>query len=67
MEQKQSLNKIADFLEKIVGNIRQGHITFSDDCKLDRPENVIPNIDVDRRTKPDVTATSAEIELKWEE
>lgn len=64
MEQKQSLNKIADFLEKIVGNTRQGHITFLDDCKLDRPENVIPNIDVDHRTKPDVTATSAEIELK---
>lgn len=67
MEEEQSLNEIADFLERIAGDLRQGHITFSDDCKLDLPENVILNIDVDRRTKPDVTATSAEIEFKWKE
>jgi amphi-Trp domain-containing protein len=67
MEEEQSLNEIADFLERIAGDLRKGKIIFSDDCKLDLPENVRLNIDVDRRTKPDVTATSAEIELKWEE
>lgn len=67
MEEEQNLHEIADFLERIVGSFRQDNITFSDDCKLDLPENVILNIDVDRRPKPDVTATSAEIELKWKE
>lgn len=67
LEEEQNLNDIADFLERIAGNLRQGNIIFSDDCKLDLPENVILNIDVDRRSKPDVTATSAEIELKWTE
>lgn len=67
MEEEQSLNEIADYLENIAGDLRQGNITFSDDCKLDLPENVILNIDIDRRTKPDVKATSVEIELKWKE
>lgn len=67
LEEEKSLNEIADFLERIAGNLRQGNIIFSDDCKLDLPKNVILNIDVDRRSKPDVTATSAEIELKWTE
>lgn len=67
MEEEKSLNEIADFLEKIAGDLRQGNITFADDCKLDLPKNVILNIDVDRRKKPDTTATNAEIELKWKE
>ncbi|MGK7391075.1 MAG: amphi-Trp domain-containing protein [Candidatus Cyclobacteriaceae bacterium M2_1C_046] len=67
LEEEQSLSDIADFLEGIAGDLRQGNITFSDDCKLELPEKVILNIDVDRRTKPEVTATSAEIELKWTE
>ncbi len=67
MEEEQSLAEIADFLERIAGNIRQGNMILSDDCKLDLPRNVILNIDVDRRTKPDVTATSVEIQLKWKE
>lgn len=67
MEEEQSLTEIADFLERIAGNLRQGNIIFSDDCKLDLPKNVILNIDVDRRTKTDGAATSTEIELKWTE
>lgn len=54
-------------MEEIARNIREGHIAFPDDFELDLPENVVLNIDVDRRTKPDVTSTSIETELKWKE
>jgi len=66
-EEEQSLTDIADFMEEIAGSLRQGKIAFPDDFELDLPENVILNIDVDRRTKPEVTSTSIEIELKWKE
>ena len=66
-EEEQNLSEIADFLERIAVNVRDGNIVFSDYVKLDLPENVILNIDVDSRSKDGVTATTAEIELKWTE
>jgi len=67
MEEERSLTEIADFMERIAGNLRQGNIRFSDDFKLDLPDDVRLNIDVDRRTKPDESSTSIEIELKWKD
>lgn len=67
LEEEQSLMEIADFLEKIAQNLRDGNLHFSDDLELSLPERVVLDIDVDRRKKPDVTATSVEIELKWTE
>jgi amphi-Trp domain-containing protein len=64
-EEEQSLTEIADFMEEVAASLRQGKIAFPDDFELDLPEQVILNIDVDRRAKPDVTSTSIEIELKW--
>ena len=66
-EEEQSLAEIADFMEDVAGRLREGKIAFPDDFELDLPEDVILNIDVDRRAKPDVTSTSIEIELKWKE
>lgn len=66
-EEERSLTEIADFMEEVVGSLRQGKIAFPDDFELDLPENVVLNIDVDRRKKTDVTSTSIEIELKWKE
>jgi amphi-Trp domain-containing protein len=65
-EEEHSVEEIADFME-VAGSIRQGRIAFPDDFELDLPENVILNIDVDRRTKTEGTSTSIEIELKWKE
>jgi len=66
-EEEQSLAEIADFMEEVAGSLRQGSIAFPDDFELDLPEDVVLNIEVDRRTKPDVISTSIEIELKWKE
>lgn len=67
LEEEQSLMEIADFLEKVAQNLRDGNLHFSDDLELSLPERVVLDIDVDRRKKHDVTATSVEIELKWTE
>lgn len=66
-EKEQSLAEIADFLENVAQNLRNGTLSFSDELELSLPERVVLDIDVDRRNKPDVTATSVEIELKWAE
>jgi len=66
-EEEHNLEEIADFLEEVAESLRQGRIAFPDDFELDLPEDVVLNIDVDRRTKPDVISTSIEIELKWKE
>jgi amphi-Trp domain-containing protein len=66
-EEEKSLAEIADLLEDVAGRLRQGSIVFPDDFELDLPEDVVLNIDVDRRTKSEVTSTSIEIELKWKE
>ena len=66
-EEEHSLEEIADFMEEVAGSLRQRRIAFPDDFELDLPEDVVLNIDVDRRMKPDVTSTSIEIELKWKE
>jgi len=66
-EEEHNVEEIADFMEEVAESLRQGRIAFPDDFELDLPEDVVLNIDVDRRTKPDVTSTSIEIELKWKE
>jgi amphi-Trp domain-containing protein len=66
-EEEHSVEEIADFMEEVAGSIRQGRIAFPDDFELDLPDNVVLNIDVDRRTKTEGTSTSIEIELKWKE
>lgn len=66
-EEEQSLAEIADFMEGVAEQLQQGKITFPDSFELELPEHVVLNIDVDRRTKADVTSTSIEIELKWKE
>jgi amphi-Trp domain-containing protein len=66
-EEEHSVEEIADFMEEVAESIRQGRIVFPDDFELDLPENVVLNIDVDRRTKTEGTSTSIEIELKWKE
>ncbi|NBC85361.1 MAG: amphi-Trp domain-containing protein [Bacteroidetes bacterium] len=66
-EEEHNLEEVADFMDEVAESLRQGRIAFPDDFELDLPEDVVLNIDVDRRTKPDVTSTSIEIELKWKE
>ncbi|MGM0546523.1 MAG: amphi-Trp domain-containing protein [Bacteroidota bacterium] len=67
LEEEQSLEEIADFLEQKANELRNGEISFSNELSLQLPEKVILDIDVDQRDKTDVTATSIEIELKWTE
>lgn len=66
-EEEHNVEEIADFMEEVAESLRQGRIAFPDDFELDLPEDVVLNIDVDRRTKPDGISTSIEIELKWKE
>lgn len=68
LEKDKSLSEIADFLEQIANDLREGKLRMSegdDSVSLDLPETVTLDIDVDQREKEDVTATSVEIELKW--
>lgn len=67
LEEEQSLEKIADFLEQKARELREGSISFSNDLSLDLPEKVILDIDVDQRRKTEKRSTSIEIELKWAE
>lgn len=67
LEEEQTLDEIADFLEQKAREIREGHITFPNNENLQLPQKVTLDIDVDQRDKTDVTATSVEIELKWAE
>lgn len=68
LEKEKSLDEIADFLEKIARDLRNGEINMSegdDDVSLTLPDTVTLDIDVDQREKEEVIATSVEIELKW--
>lgn len=67
LEEEQSLEEIADFLEQKAAELRNGEISFANEVTLKLPEKVVLDIDVDQRDKTDVTATSVEIELKWAE
>ena len=67
LEEEQSLEKIADFLEQKARELREGSISFSNDLSLDLPEKVVLDIDVDQRRKTEKRSTSIEIELKWAE
>jgi len=66
-EEEHNVEEIADFIEEVAESLRQGKIAFPDDFELDLPEDVVLNVDVDRRTKSDGISTSVEIELKWKE
>lgn len=68
LEQEKNLAEIADFLEKVARDVRNGEIHMSEGEKsvsLTLPDAVTLDIDVDQRDKEGVTATSVEIELKW--
>ena len=67
LEEEQSLEEIADFLEQKAGELRKGSISFSNDLSLELPEKVVLDIDVDQREKTEKRSTSIEIELKWTE
>lgn len=66
-EEERSLEEIAGFFKNIAGNLENGHISFEDGTEIQLPDDVVLDIDVDRRDKEDVVATSVEIELKWAE
>ncbi|MDZ7682688.1 MAG: amphi-Trp domain-containing protein [Fodinibius sp.] len=67
LEEEQSLEQIAEFLEQKASELRNGKVIFSNDVTLELPNQVVLDIDVDQRDKTDITATSVEIELKWAE
>lgn len=65
LEEKRTLEQIANYFENVADNLRNGHITFEDGTDIKLPDNVTLDIDVDERDKEDVIATTAEFELKW--
>jgi len=65
LEEERTLEQVASLFEIVADNLRNGHITFEDGTKIELPDNVTLDIDVDERDKEDVIATTAEFELKW--